>query len=462
MFIDARGGTGKTFVLNPLLAAVRSLEADKGGSVAIAVGTTGIAANLLHLGRTFHSRFKAPLSPHEDSVLAINAQSTLAKLIEIAKIIVIDEAPMLHRFQLEALDRTLQDIMNDDKPFGGKILILSGDFRQTLAVLPNANRAAVIDAALNRSHLWRHFKVMQLTENMRIRSSGDSLLEAFDDWTLTVGNGEASTMEGTDMIEIPEELCFKIEEKTLKNPEAEKKAIIALADHVYPNLNNNFKVPEWMDGRAILAPTNKQVDAINNLIIDTFPGQPCTLTSSDELGNSDDMSRFNTEYLNSLSPAGLPTHRLFLKPGMPLMLLRNLNPKRGLCNGTRLIFNKVHRNYLLECSIVGGDFNNRKILIPRITLKPKDREYSFDWSRRQFPVRVCFAMTINKSQGQTLQNIGVWLNDSCFAHGQLYVAVSRVGSPDRVRFSIRQAHGSPATATRNVVFKEVFRNLCRE
>ena len=82
----------------------------------------------------------------------------------------------------------MQDIINDDKPFGGIILILSGDFRQTLA----------------------------------------------------------------------EELCFKIEEKTLKNPEAEKKAIIALADHVYPNLNNNFKVPEWMDGRAILAPTNKQ------------------------------------------------------------------------------------------------------------------------------------------------------------------------------------------------------------
>ena len=91
---------------------------------------------------------------------------------------------------------------------------------------------------------------------MRIRSSGDFLLEAFDDWTLTVGNGEASTMEGTDMIEIPEELCFKIEEKTLKNPEAEKKAIIALADHVYPNLNNKFKVPEWMDGRVILSPTN--------------------------------------------------------------------------------------------------------------------------------------------------------------------------------------------------------------
>jgi ATP-dependent DNA helicase PIF1 len=264
------------------------------------------------------------------------------------------------------------------------------------------------------------------------------------------------------MLEIPEELCFKIEEKTIKNPTAEKDAMIALADHVYPNLTENIKISSWMDGRAILAPTNKQVDAINNLIIDTFPGQPCILTSSDELSNPDDMSRFHTEYLNSLSPAGLPTHRLFLKPGMPLMLLRNLNPKMGLCNGTRLIFQKVHRNFLLECNIVGGEFTNRKILIPRITLKPKDREFTFEWSRRQFPVRVCFAMTINKSQGQTLKNIGVWLNDSCFAHGQLYVAVSRVGSPDQVKFAIRRTHGSPDTATRNVVFKEVFRSLNRE
>ena len=139
------------------------------------------------------------------------------------------------------------------------------------------------------------------------------------------------------------------------------------------------------------------------------------------------------------------------------MLMRNLNQKKGLCNGTRLIFDKVHRNHLLECSIVGGEFNNRKVLIPRITLRPKDREFAFEWSRRQFPVRVCFAMTINKSQGQTLQNVGIWLNDNCFAHGQLYVAVSRVGSPSKLKFAVRKSEGN--YTTRNVVLKDVFRNL---
>ena len=126
LFIDARGGTGKTYVLNAILAAARIIN---GGSVGLAVGATGIAANLLQLGRTFHSRFKVPLNINSESVYSINAQSTLAKLINMAKVIVWDEAPMSHRFQMEALDRTLRDITGLDEPFGGKVTALSGDFR---------------------------------------------------------------------------------------------------------------------------------------------------------------------------------------------------------------------------------------------------------------------------------------------------------------------------------------------
>ena len=140
LFVDARAGCGKTFVSNLVLDAVRSLET--GGCVALAMATTGIAANLLHMGRTFHSRMKAPLTPTEESTLQINGQSGLAKLISMAKLLMIDEATMLDRYQLEAMDRTLRDIMNKpDTPFGGKTLVLTGDFRQCLPVLPGASRA---------------------------------------------------------------------------------------------------------------------------------------------------------------------------------------------------------------------------------------------------------------------------------------------------------------------------------
>ena len=452
VFVDARGGTGKTYVLNGILSAVRVLD---GGSVALAVGSTGIAANLLHLGRTFHSRFKVPLNINSESICNIDAQSALAKMICMAKIIVWDEAPMNHRYQLEALDRTLKDLTGINSPFGGKITVLSGDFRQCLPVLPQANRAQVVDAALNRSPLWKFFTVMELTENMRVQLSSDPDTQGFDDFTLKLGNGEMEVMEDTDMVQIPEEMCFRINSNTKQNPKAERESMEVLAGHVYPKLCTNFAKSGWMDGRAILAPTNQQVDQLNNLITDTFPGQPIILTSSDEVVNPDDFQRYNSEYLNSLSPNGLPAHRLFIKPGMPLMLMRNLNPKMGLCNGTRLIFQKVHRNRLLECKIVGGEYRDRKVLIPRITLRPKDREFPFEWSRRQFPVRVAFAMTINKSQGQTLQNVGVWLNDPCFAHGQLYVCMSRVGSPNNIKFAVRQVDNHVGHHTSNVVFKEV-------
>ena len=151
-FIDARGGCGKTYLLNSILSGVRS--SSSGGCVALAMATTGIAANLLELGRTFHSKLKATLTPTEDSTLQISAQSSLAKLVRMSKILLIDEATMLDRLQLEAMDRSLRDLMgNPSMLFGGKIILLAGDFRQCLPVIPGANRAGTIGHCINRSDL---------------------------------------------------------------------------------------------------------------------------------------------------------------------------------------------------------------------------------------------------------------------------------------------------------------------
>ena len=390
VFIDARGGCGKTFVLNGLLAAVRSMEA--GGCPALAMATTGIAADLLTLGRTFHSRMKAPLTPAEDSIFNITAQSTLAELIKQARLLLIDEATMLHRYQLEAMDRTLQDLLSDDRPFGGKVLVLSGDYRQCLPVVPRASRAGVVDTCLTRSLLWSNFKVMKLSVNMRVRASGDPVLEAFDTWTLSIGDGTAETVGEDTLVEINPEVCVKIEANTDKHPNAERESMKKFVQRVFPDIDQNIKDAGWLQGRVILAPTNQKVDQINDLVSASLPGKPIPLYSSDTLDHAADMYRYSTEYLNTLCPTGLPRHQLILKPGMPLMLLRNLNAKAGLCNGTKLIFHRVLDNKLLECSISGGVHNKRRVLIPRISLRPKERMFPFDWTRRQFPVRTAFAM----------------------------------------------------------------------
>mmetsp|Transcript_21517 Transcript_21517/g.69471 ORF Transcript_21517/g.69471 Transcript_21517/m.69471 type:complete len:213 (-) Transcript_21517:68-706(-) len=142
---------------------------------------------------------------------------------------------------------------------------------------------------------------------------------------------------------------------------------------------------------------------------------------------------------------------------MPLMLLRNLNPREGLCNGTRLIARKLHaNNKLLEAQIISGadEHRGRIVLLPRIDMYPEKGRFPFEWCRRQFPVRAAFAMTVNKAQGQTLERVGIFLAAQCFAHGQLYVAASRVGHPDRLRFAVLPDEETGKFLVRNIVYRE--------
>ncbi|XP_010445463.1 PREDICTED: uncharacterized protein LOC104728133 [Camelina sativa] len=113
---------------------------------------------------------------------------------------------------------------------------------------------------------------------------------------------------------------------------------------------------------------------------------------------------FSSDFLNSIRLSGLPNHRLWLKIGAHVMLLRNIDPKGGLCNGDRV-----------------GD----KVLIPKFIIKPSDTKLPFKMRRRHFPLAVAFAMTINKSQGQSLEEVGLFLPQPVFSHGQLYVALPR-------------------------------------
>ena len=452
VFIQAAGGCGKTMLINAVLEKVRSME--PGGCVALATATTGKAAMHLSKGRTFHSRFKAPLNLGEECSLRIPLGSELAKLVWMAKLVMVDEATMLNNVLLQALDECFRDIMDTDVPFGGKVLVLCGDFRQTLPVIPCASRAGIVAKCLNQHPLWRHFEVMYLTKNMRVNANSDPKLVAWSEWLQSVGDG----VEG-EVVKVPEEICTTIEEGTKKKPMAEKDSLKELIEKVFPNLEGNLADPEWLTGRSILTPTNKERHRINRTMVEMAPGEEVRLRSADVVDNVQDAVSFSVEYCNSLDPTGLPQHEIILKPGVPVMLMRNLNPSAGLCNGTRLIFSHMSPNKrVMYCKLkdeVSGQYS--LVAIPRICLRPKEKEYPFEWSRLQFPVTVAFSTTINKAQGDTQKMIGIWLPAPVFGHGQFYVALSRVGAPERCVVALK--HGEVLNCTRNVVFYEVLEGV---
>ena len=125
-FLDAPGGTGKKWLMKLILAHVRG-----NGDIAIAVAFSGIAALLMPGGRTIHSTFDLPIKITSKSFSKIKRRNSIkAKILQQAKIIIVDEAPMANKNVLECLDRSLQYICNSKLPFAGKTVILSGDFRQ--------------------------------------------------------------------------------------------------------------------------------------------------------------------------------------------------------------------------------------------------------------------------------------------------------------------------------------------
>ncbi|KAF2890734.1 hypothetical protein ILUMI_15439, partial [Ignelater luminosus] len=164
-FLDAPGGTGKTFLISLLLARIRSQN-----DVALVLASSEIAATLLEGGRTAHSALKLPLNMqiNETPIFNIAKNSAMAKILQVCKLIVWDECTMAHKRSLEALDRTLKDLRDNQNIFDGATILLSGDFRQTLPVIPRSPVADELNACLKSSNLWRHVKTLQLTTNMRV------------------------------------------------------------------------------------------------------------------------------------------------------------------------------------------------------------------------------------------------------------------------------------------------------
>lgn len=430
-FLDAPGGTGKTFLISLILATIRSRS-----DIALAVASSGIAATLLEGGRTAHSALKLPLNlqQSDEPTCNISKSSAMAKVLQTCKIIIWDECTMAHKRSLEALDRSLQDLRNNQNPFGGAMILLSGDFRQTLPVIPRATAADEINACLKSSFLWRHVKILKLVTNMRVKLKNDQSAAIFSKQLLEIGNGKIAS-DASGFICFPTNFCRFMS------------SIDELIATVYPDIDTNCKNLDWLSERAILAPKNIDVDKINLKIQSSIGGPLRCFNSVDCVTNPDESVNYPSEFLNSLEVSGMPPHILQLKIGAVIIMMRNLNQPK-LCNGTRLVVKNIW-GHLIEATILKGKFKGEDVLIPRIPMISND--LPFEFKRIQFPIRLAFAMTINKSQGQSLEFCGLNLEKPCFSHGQLYVACSRVGSCS----SLVVFTDDPENRTKNIVYEKV-------
>ena len=111
-----------------------------------------------------------------------------------------------------------------------------------------------------------------------------------------------------EMVTIPEDICFKIQENTRNDPNLEIKSLKKLINLVFPNFTINMTDPNWLDGRSILTPTNANVDLINHTMVEMAPGPEIILLSADQVDNEQDARSFSVEYCNTLNPTGLPAH----------------------------------------------------------------------------------------------------------------------------------------------------------
>nr|KAJ0210227.1 hypothetical protein LSAT_V11C400191970 [Lactuca sativa] len=373
MFYYGHGGTGKTFLWTTILSYFRSI-----GKVVLAVATSGIVSLLLPSGTTAYSRFKIPIDLTNKKSCDIKKRTMLGDLMCHTSLIVWDEAPMSDRRCFEFLDR------------------------QTLPVVPKSTRSEIIALTLPNSYLWALFEVMMLTENMCLLSNTDaethtiSIID-FARWILNIGDGllgcpNTDDPDNTSWVQIPESLLIPSEPSALKD----------LIQFVYGDCILTHPIAIDVSQREIVCPTNEVADKINNIVLKaiTNSGVPNGKHTSDLEG------LYPIEYLNELVFPGIPPHALHWK------------------QGTSIIYHNDRNFYWKTCIHSSHKFIHT----------PSDLSFSF--LGKQFPVKICYAMTINKIQGQSLRKISVYLAQPIFAHGQLYVAFSRATSPATIKIVI--------------------------
>lgn len=367
----------------------------------------------------------------EELVSPIEPHDPRGELIREASAIIWDEAPMAKSAVLSCVEETCRRVMRNDLPFGGKVVVLLGDFRQTCPVVRNGTRRQIVDASIRSSPLWDEFLTLRL--HQPIRNAEDLSYAEFVD---LVGDGAGP--------HVPLDLLQRVHDRT------------ALTEFVYPD--DVLADPVLCLARAILAPTNAQVDEYNTDILARINGYSRTFYGADFLQEPEEVDdtapALLLEQASRTSIPGIPAHALQVKTHCVYRLLCNFAPERGLVKNTRVVVMHIGKRIITVRLLRGiggvGTMDSEDILISRIPFTTT-LESGHTLVRRQFPLAPAYATTFNSCQGLTLDVVGVDLTRPVFSHGQLYTALSRIRHRSHAKVRLRPGQ----RMTKNVTYHEV-------
>jgi hypothetical protein len=459
--VQGQGGSGKTATAQLITAYARSL-----GYLVVGCASTAFAASIYKDFYTAHGLFEIPvIEDNEECEQEIDFRCILDKkpqryeLLMNVRIIIWDEISSQNFRDFFAAYKAMHK-------FKHCILIIQGDKKQIAPVIERGTRQQIVDSSIYCSDLIKPFQKINFTTNLRLIGNQEAAQISYAQLLLEIANG-THFKYNNEIINTVTELSPNGDDILSGSTRIGLHSIglfTSIEKCIFWLYPNGFD-PLNMHKTCILAVTNKQTQEWNAFIQNLNENSSQTLMSYDSFNEVDDphdfLKNMVTEHvMNKFNDNQAPQHELVLKIDDICILLANVDKEVGLTKNTRVRIVQINTRFVRVVTL--SDTHPVFANIPRFNFHIKIPFYkSYKILRRQFPLKLAYALTMNRSQGQEFEKLLVDLTVPPFTHGHLYVALSRIRKSENIKIFCNedQVLDNNVVITNNVVYNEILEDF---